>query len=409
MNNKFCILPFIHFNGYMDGTAKACCDSQTPFSDIDLKDKTIEEAFNSEEYKKLRIDMLNGVQNSYCDSCYNLEDNNIKSSRQKWNEHHKDKITPIIEKYSKDKFDGTVDTEFVSLDLRPSNICNFKCRTCNDSFSTRWQEEKEDFYKTNMGKLAFGTEKLYGLNKIDFQLNEDSMVNIEVLYFAGGEPFVLEEHFNLIESLKNKDKISLMYNTNFSILKYKGKSIYEYLKEFRKVHFCISLDGLGELGEYIRTGFDTKVFNKNLTALKLAKGLYNNIEYDFQYTCSLLNAFDFFDFMEELGESQHLINFHHVHYPFWYNPINFPEIKQQLIEFYEANLNKIYSDKLLESVQKYILYLKNSKPSRWDEINALKYLKGNVFHTIIFNDIEVPEKLNFIKKLIFKDANFTEL
>ena len=86
------------------------------------------------------------------------------------------------------------------------------------------------------------------------------MKNIEVLYFAGGEPFVLEEHFKLLESLQNKKDISLMYNTNFSILKYKGKTIFEYLKDFRKVHFSISLDGLGEVGEFVRTGFDTKIF-----------------------------------------------------------------------------------------------------------------------------------------------------
>jgi hypothetical protein len=182
----------------MDGKARACCDSQKPFTDIDLKSQTIEEAFNSEEYKKLRMDMLNGVQNDYCSACYNLEKQNIKSSRIKWNEHHNSRIDAIDEKYIKNtSFDGTVDTEFVSLDLRPSNICNFKCRTCNDSYSTKWQEEKEDFYKNNMGVLAFGQEKIESLNKINFKLNEESMKNMEVLYFAGGEPFVLEEHFEL--------------------------------------------------------------------------------------------------------------------------------------------------------------------------------------------------------------------
>jgi MoaA/NifB/PqqE/SkfB family radical SAM enzyme len=389
----------------MNGTAKACCDSQKAFTDIDLKKTTIEEAFNSEEYKKLRLDMVNGIKNEYCNACYNLENQNIISSRQKWNEHHAARLDGINAKYTNnDKFDGTVDTEFVSLDLRPSNICNFKCRTCNDSYSTKWQEEKEDFIQNNMGVLAFGNEKIESLNKVDFVLNEDSMKNMEVLYFAGGEPFVLEEHFKLLESIKNKSNISLMYNTNFSILKYKGKTIFEYLKDFRKVHFSISIDGLGEVGEYVRTGFDTKVFKKNLSVLKWAITQYKNISYDFQYTCSLLNAYDFFDFMKELGESEELINFYFVHFPWWYNPVNFPEHKQKIIKLYESKIGAIKSQKLKEGLEKYINYLKSAKITTWDKENARKYLIAHTTHSLIFNDTFLPEKLSFIDDIINEDT-----
>jgi MoaA/NifB/PqqE/SkfB family radical SAM enzyme len=400
MNNKFCILPFIHFNGYMDGTAKPCCDSQKAFIDIDLKKTTIDKSFNSDEYKKLRVDMIKGIHNEYCSACYDLESQNITSSRQKWNEHHSTHLKRIQDNLDFEKFDGEVKPDFTSLDLRPSNICNFKCRTCNDGFSTKWQEEKADFYKINENILYFGKEKLSGVNKVNFKLNEDSMKNIEVLYFAGGEPFVLEEHFALLESLKNKKDISLMYNTNFSILKYKGKTIFEHLKDFRNVHFSISIDGLGEVGEFVRTGFDTKVFKKNLLIMKWAIDHYKNITYDFQYTCSLLNSLNFFEFLEELGEEQELINFHYVQYPFWYNTINFDTIKSDTIKLFESNLKNITSEKLKQSMLKYLEYLKNSNVKQWDKINAQKYLKANIAHSLIFNDTVIPEKLSFINDVI---------
>ena len=401
MNKSFCILPFIHLNGYMDGTAKPCCDSQKQFTDIDLKSTNIDDAFNSDEYKKLRMDMLNGVESDYCKACYDLEKQDIKSSRNKWNEHHSDKTKKLEKKYfSKKKFKGHIEPDFISLDLRPSNICNFKCRTCNDGFSTKWQEEKADFYKTNENVLYFGKEKLSGVNKVNFKLNEDSIKNIEVLYFAGGEPFVLEEHFELLESIKDKKHISIMYNTNFSILKYKGKTIFEHLKDFRSVHFSISIDGLNEIGEFVRTGFDTKVFKKNLLVLKWAIDHYKNISYDFQYTCSVLNSFNFFEFIEELGEEQELINFHYVQYPFWYNTINFDMAKNNTIELFENNVKNIKSEKLKNSILKYLEYLKNSKVSDWDKINAQKYLRGNVAHTLLFNDLDLPEKMFIINKLI---------
>ena len=401
MNKAFCILPFIHFNGYMDGTARACCDSQKSFTDIDLNKESIENSFNSNEYKKLRIDMLNDVQNEYCSACYKLEEQGIQSSRNKWNEHHIKKIKPLIEKINKTKkFDGKIKPEFVSLDLRPSNIYNFKCRTCNDGFSTKWQEEKKDFYSVNQNILYFGKETVSNINKVNFILNEKSLKQIEVIYFAGGEPFVLDEHFELLESIIDKKRISIMYNTNFSILKYKGKTIFEYLKDFRNVHFSISLDGLGEVGEFVRTGFDNKVFNKNFMLLKWAIEHYKNISYDFQYTCSVLNAFNFFDFLKELNEDHNLINFHWVKYPFWYNTIHFDEIKSDIIRLYKQNLYKIESEKLKNSLLAFIEYLEKSTVSDWDKINALKYFKGNIAHTLIFNDLYIPEKFNFIQNIM---------
>jgi organic radical activating enzyme len=384
----------------MDGTAKPCCDSQKAFTDIDLKNATIDESFNSEEYKKLRVDMINGVHNEYCNACYDLESQDITSSRQKWNEHHAEHLKIIQDKLDFKKFDGEVEPDYISLDLRPSNICNFKCRTCNDGFSTKWQEEKADFYKINENILYFGKEKLSGVNKINFKLNEDSMKNIEVLYFAGGEPFVLEEHFTLLQSLKNKKDISLMYNTNFSILKYKGKTIFEHLKEFRNVHFSISLDGLGELGEFVRTGFDNKVFNKNFLIMKWAMDHYKNVSYDFQYTCSVLNSLNFFEFLEELGEDHNLVNFHYVQYPFWYNTINFDVAKNDTIALFENNIPNIKSQKLKDSLIKYLEYLKNSNVTEWDKVNAKKYLKANIAHSLIFNDTILPDKLNHINNLI---------
>jgi MoaA/NifB/PqqE/SkfB family radical SAM enzyme len=384
----------------MDGTAKPCCDSQKAFTDIDLKNATIDESFNSEEYKKLRVDMINGVHNEYCNACYDLESQDITSSRQKWNEHHAEHLKIIQDKLDFKKFDGEVEPDYISLDLRPSNICNFKCRTCNDGFSTKWQEEKADFYKIYENILYFGKEKLSGVNKINFKLNEDSMKNIEVLYFAGGEPFVLEEHFTLLQSLKNKKDISLMYNTNFSILKYKGKTIFEHLKDFRNVHFSISLDGLGELGEFVRTGFDNKVFNKNFLIMKWAMDHYKNVSYDFQYTCSVLNSLNFFEFLEELGEEHTLVNFHYVQYPFWYNTINFDVAKNDTIRLFENNIPNITSQKLKDSLIKYLEYLKNSNVTEWDKVNAKKYLKANIAHSLIFNDTTLPDKLNHINNLI---------
>mgnify|MGYP000226638155 CR=1 FL=1 len=73
--------------------------------------------------------------------------------------------------------------------------------------------------------------------------------------------------------------------------------------------------------------------------MKWAIDHYKNVSYDFQYTCSVLNSFNFFEFLEELGENDDLINFHYIQYPFWYNTINFDEAKDNTIKLFEEKLN----------------------------------------------------------------------
>ena len=74
--------------------------------------------------------------------------------------------------------------------------------------------------------------------------------------------------------------------------------------------------------------------------------------------------------------------------------------KNNTIELFENNLKNIKSEKLKNSILKYLEYLKNSKVTDWDKINAQKYLRGNVAHTLLFNDIDLPEKMVVIDKLI---------
>jgi len=126
------------------GDARACTMSGI-FKDIDLNKTSIDEAFNSEEYKKLRSDMLNGVENDICKVCYNMENRNSESYRQKANNEYKSTYGLDIEDLIVDiKEDGELKPNFIKLDIRPSNICNFKCRTCSSQYSTRWIEEERE-------------------------------------------------------------------------------------------------------------------------------------------------------------------------------------------------------------------------------------------------------------------------
>jgi sulfatase maturation enzyme AslB (radical SAM superfamily) len=88
---------------------------------------------------------------------------------------------------------------------------------------------------------------------------------VEQIYFAGGEPLLMEEHYNILEELvrRGRTDVRLIYNTNFTHTDLKGRSVFEYWKQFRSVAVGASLDDSGRRGEYIRKGTDWAVVEQN--------------------------------------------------------------------------------------------------------------------------------------------------
>ena len=105
------------------------------------------------------------------------------------------------------------------FDLRFTNICNFKCRTCNSAFSSQWEFE-------NLKRKLPNARVFDKNNKPEF-LKEilDHVPYMETAYFAGGEPLITEEHYILLEEMirLGKTDIQLSYNSNASNLKFKQK------------------------------------------------------------------------------------------------------------------------------------------------------------------------------------------
>jgi sulfatase maturation enzyme AslB (radical SAM superfamily) len=141
-------------------------------------------------------------------------------------------------------------------DIRFSNLCNLKCRSCGHIFSSQWYQDQ--------AKLAGGDWKdrntvlnYAGRTELDmWQQLEPHLDYVEQIYFAGGEPLLMEEHYNILGELVRRGRfdVRLIYNTNFTHTDLKGRSVFEYWKQFKSVAVGASLDGMGHPAEYIRKG-----------------------------------------------------------------------------------------------------------------------------------------------------------
>ena len=295
-SKRFCIYPWIHLHAYPTGEAFPCCHAEMKEGPVgNSKTEPLKDIWNSEKMKKLRQDMLNENPNSMCNRCYEQEESGFFSGRQSANKHH----GHHIERVESTKEDGSYDKFAMTYwDIRFSNLCNLKCRSCGHIFSSNWYSDQaklagKDWKKNNKALNYAGRWE----TDIWEQLVEH-LDYVEQIYFAGGEPLLMEEHYHILDELEKRGRfdVRLIYNTNFTETSLKGRSVFDYWKNFKSVAIGASLDDQGKRAEYIRKGtkWDRVVRNRE-EMLKQCP----NVDFYISPTLSIMNAWSLPDFHKD--------------------------------------------------------------------------------------------------------------
>jgi MoaA/NifB/PqqE/SkfB family radical SAM enzyme len=153
-------------------------------------------------------------------------------------------------------------------DFRFSNLCNLKCRTCGPRFSSAWVPDAKKLGYTDQEKV-WNIESVDDMSNFDFL--KEQVKHVEKIYFAGGEPLLMPEHWQMLDMLVENKRfdVSLSYNTNCTTLTYGKKNIIDYWKQwdFGKLEVWPSLDEIDERAELVRSGTRWKDVEANLKQL----------------------------------------------------------------------------------------------------------------------------------------------
>lgn len=263
----FCMFPWMHLNVTPKGDIYPCCSNNysQPFGNT--KEVSLKEAFNNDKMKQLRLNMLNDIKSEICDFCYKHEEAGPYSFRTYSKDNFANKFDDLVPTTTED---GTVpDFKMHYFDIRFSNICNFKCRTCGSEFSSQWAAEDRNHDKTKPIVMHADDHKGDLLNEVLTHVE-----HIDLAYFAGGEPLITDEHYVILEEMirKNRTNITLRYNTNASTIKYKNHDILSLWKHFKRIELSCSIDHYGERAEWMRHGTDWVKIEENLK-------LFRNLDY----------------------------------------------------------------------------------------------------------------------------------
>ena len=286
----FCMFPWLHLNATPRGDIYPCCSNDYSAPLANTRDMSLEEAFNTDYMKQLRLNMLEGKKSEICNFCYSHEKASPHSFRTYSMDNFADRFDEVMDMTHKD---GTVD-EFKMryFDIRFSNICNFKCRTCGTEFSSQWALEDRKTYNPD-GPIIIHVDD--GKGEV-LQEIIDQVDHIDLAYFAGGEPLITEEHYVILEEMIRKGRTDtvLRYNTNASTISYKQYDIFDLWKHFDRIELSCSIDHYGERAELMRHGTDWGRVENNLKRFRAL----DYVEFQMNKVFSIMNYSTIVEFYE---------------------------------------------------------------------------------------------------------------
>jgi len=256
-------LPWIHLFGGLQGTYHLCCHSEFASSNsipLGNSQQSLNNVWNGTPMKEARLSFLKDIDIPECvETCYNLENGGGISNRIQVNKRFADKA--YLQNQTNN--DGSITSLPSYLDIRFGNLCNFRCRMCGPYASTSW-------YRDSITKYS-KTIDYYTDNANFWKEIENYLPYIEDMYFAGGEPFVQDGHYKMINLLIDRGyskSISLQYNTNLSYSKYKKFDLLDLWSNFKEVSLWPSVEGWKERAEYSRKGLEWYDFQDNVLKFK---------------------------------------------------------------------------------------------------------------------------------------------
>ena len=289
-NKSFCMYPWIHLHAFPTGEAYPCCNTEMSELVGNTRESTIQEVWDGAPMQEVRRKMLAGESVKGCTRCYEQEDSGFFSMRMSANKHFGHHIALTD--------NPNPPMKLIYWDIRFSNLCNLRCRSCGHIFSSNWYDDQVKLsgekWKEKNTRINFAGRSEDDIwNQLEPQID-----NLEQVYFAGGEPLIMEEHYRLLHELikRGRTDVRLIYNTNFSQLTYKKTNVLELWREFDSVSVGASLDGSGVRGEYIRKGTNWAQVERNREEMLR---VCPRVDFYISPTLSIMNALHIPDFHKD--------------------------------------------------------------------------------------------------------------
>ena len=237
VSKTLCPMPWRNVEISTTGEIRPCC---VYLDSVDhVKNNSLSAAFNNDKFHALRQELLNGNKPSGCDRCWNTEHNGLTSNRH----YHMNLL-------KKELLTSELDNPKIqSIDIKPGNTCNFKCRICNPASSSLYAQEVKYTRNITIESFNWAESNSKVIDEI-IQL----LPTLQSIDMYGGEPFLIKPLLRVVKQAvdqRHAKNIRLHYNTNGSVY---PETLINYWKEFKHVDIQFSIDNIGQRFELERGG-----------------------------------------------------------------------------------------------------------------------------------------------------------
>ena len=290
-HEKFCVLPWVSLEASPIGTVRPCCLADDEIVDhnnekFSLMTANFKDIQNSTHMRSLRQQFLDGEKPQTCRKCWNEERSGRTSKRM----HTLNRLKHVIDDQA-----WTADAKpLMFMDLKLGNICNLKCRICGSWSSSQFAAEELTQLRGDDKKNSFHYQMLQAgawprENETFWAEIDHILTDIRYIEFTGGEPFMIQEHFNMLQGLVDRGiahQVEIHYNTNGTQFPEQAEAIW---KHFKTVEIAFSIDDLRKRFEYQRSNAVWADVVFNIDRFRLLREDYPNIQLQ---CCSTVNIFN---------------------------------------------------------------------------------------------------------------------
>jgi MoaA/NifB/PqqE/SkfB family radical SAM enzyme len=334
------MLPWISIETSPVGTARPCCLADDEITDpsgrkYDLNETNLETIYQSEYMQNLRRQFRDGEKPQTCKRCWDEEDAGRASKRINSRVRLKE-LYPLVD------WQNDTPDQLWFIDLKLGNICNLKCRICGSWSSSKWAEEELGYLPPGHDKKAhmaytFLRAGAWPRKTQTFWENLRSLLpNIRYFEFTGGEPWMIEEHFELLRyAVKTGDckHIDIHYNTNATQWPQDAETLWS---EFGRVDIAFSIDNVGKRFEFERYGSDWNIANEIIDKVHALREKSKKFTTQLCFTINIQNVY----YLDELLAWADTKGFNTVYFNMMHDPQRM-SIQKMTVAAQQLVINKL--------------------------------------------------------------------
>ena len=292
--STICMLPWISIETSPMGSTRPCCLAHDEITDdagkkYDLNETNLETIYHSKYMQDLRRQFRAGEKPATCNRCWEEEAAGRDSKRI----HSQVRLKKL---YNQIDWENNDPDQLWFVDLKLGNICNLKCRICGSWSSSKWAEEEMAYLPADVPKkshIAYTWLKqgAWPRKTETFWDNmRDLIPNVKYFEFTGGEPWMIQEHFDLLQYAVDQGyskNIDIHYNTNGT---QQPDNYLELWSNFGRVDIAFSIDNVGDRFEYERYGANWNVANEIIDKVH-NQSVIKNITTQLCFTINIQNVY----------------------------------------------------------------------------------------------------------------------